>query len=126
MAAGGRRSRLATYVCALQRLLCVFGLTLAVTSCSYSYVDATGARRVIGFVNLTVKTPGESQTLAGEVYDFTAIGFAFHRTATDSGASFGYSRLTVAAIRNNAFIEGNPLLALRQVTDTTREESNAE
>src|ERR1700722_20912126 len=40
---------------------------LACAGCALTYVDADGTRHVIGLVDVSVRSPGASQTLAGDV-----------------------------------------------------------
>lgn len=93
---------------AVARLLaCV--LVGFLSACAYSYVDSDGTRHIIGLVNMRIEPTENSKTFAGEVFDVTSVGVAYHSAADSTSFTIGYSRNVTAALRDNALVLGNPL-----------------
>lgn len=89
--------------------------TILFTGCSYSYVDHRGTRHVIGLVDVAIEPAGEDSTFAGDIVDITTVGISLIHTEQGGHFGIGYSRDTVAAIRDHSLVLGNPL----QVQDRT-------
>lgn len=84
--------------------------TAMLAGCSYSYVDSRGARHVIGLVDVAIEPAGPDSTFAGSVVDITTVGISLTQTEQGGHLGIGYSRDTVAALRDHALVLGNPLL----------------
>jgi hypothetical protein len=84
---------------------------ILLNGCAYSYIGADGARHVFGFVDLTIKSAADSTRFAGDVVDVTTIGASYMQTPQGGSITLGYSRNVTAALRDNAFVTGDPLTA---------------
>ncbi|HYH18470.1 MAG TPA: hypothetical protein VD995_07605 [Azospirillum sp.] len=84
---------------------------VAMGGCSYSYTDEAGNRRIIGFVDMTVAPAPPGTPVAGSVVDVTTLGVAITRHGQGGHLSIGYTRDTVAVLRDDALVVGNPLAA---------------
>lgn len=93
----------------------------ALGGCSYSYVDDAGNRRIIGFVDMTVAQAPADSPAAGSVVDVTTVGLSIARHGQGGHLAMGYTRDTVAVLRNDALVVGNPLAAGRR--DDTKGDS---
>jgi hypothetical protein len=80
--------------------------------CAFTYTDATGGRRTIGLVDMTVMAPADPETLAGDVVEVTSLGLSIGQNAQGGYVTAGYNRQTTAALRDNALVIGNPVTAL--------------
>lgn len=97
------------------RAACAAGLLLmtAVTQgCAFTYTDANGDRHAIGLVDITVRAPAASETVAGDVVEVASIGLSIGRNPQGGYITAGYNRQTTAALRDNALVIGNPVTAL--------------
>ena len=68
--------------------------------CVLSYVDDTGARRVIGLADVEVRPADGVATFAGDVISIRGLGLVFNSTVTSSNLTLGYVRETTALLRN--------------------------
>ena len=87
--------------------LCLSGLL--VTGCSYSYTAEDGARRMIGFVDITIRPAEDAPNIAGQVIDLQSVGLSYNQTAAGQNVTLGYSHEKVGFLRNNALVLGNPI-----------------
>ncbi|HEY0833474.1 MAG TPA: hypothetical protein VGE72_06140 [Azospirillum sp.] len=82
---------------------------VALGGCSYSVTDEAGNRRIIGFVDMTVTPAAPGSPVAGSVVDVTTVGVALARHGQGGHLAIGYTRDTVAVLRDDALVVGNPL-----------------
>src|ERR1700688_3766805 len=97
---------------ALAYFLLVLGTGLG--GCAFSYTDANGDRHAIGLVDITVRAPAASETLAGDIVEVTSLGLSVGQNAQGGYLTAGYNHQTTAALRDNALVLGNPVAALTQ------------
>lgn len=102
------------------RVLAVLGAGALTASCaSLTYVDASGAKHVVGFANVTV-APAKTGS-APSVLSVTTFGLAVRMaSARQNGAvTLGYDRQTVLDLPPNACVDlgaGGPCAALANST----------
>ena len=60
------------------------------SACAYSYVDSDGTRHIIGLVNMQIKPTENSKTFAGDVFDITSVGVAYHSASESTSFTVGY------------------------------------
>ncbi|MGD9615343.1 MAG: hypothetical protein AB7H90_09360 [Alphaproteobacteria bacterium] len=87
-------------------------LTSALSACAISYIDANGDQHAIGLLDIVVRSPSAPETLAGDVVEITSLGLSVGQNAQGGFITAGYSRQTTAALRDSAFVLGNPIAAL--------------
>ncbi len=93
-----------------RRRIGLCALLLASTSgCAISYGDSAGNRHVIGLVDLAISPATANQALAGNVVAVTTIGALVSHNAQGNTLALGYASETVAAIKDNVLVLGNPL-----------------
>ena len=107
-------------VCCLNPLLLAV-CYLALSGCSYSYIDDDGLRHVVGVVNLKLKSADDSTTYAGHVVDLSKFGVSVNENAAGHNFTIGYNRQVTGYLRDNALVIGNPM-EIRTVTDDRAEE----
>lgn len=94
-AAGGNRIAVPMLAAAAAAGLCA--------CVSYSYVDAAGTQRVIGWVKLELPAPAPGGAGAMSI---TTLGLsAYARPTTGAGVALGYNRETLLAVPDNACID---------------------
>ena len=89
----------------------VLVLATGLDGCAFSYTDANGDRHAIGLVDITVRAP-TSTALAGDVVEITSLGLSIGQTAQGGYITAGFNREATAALRDNALVLGNPVIAL--------------
>lgn len=62
------------------------------------------------------------QTFAGDVVEITSIGLSIGHTAQGGYVTAGYNREVTAALRDNALVLGNPIVALTREKQVPRED----
>jgi hypothetical protein len=82
------------------------------SGCAFTYTDKTGARHTIGLVDIAVKAPADTTTLAGNVVEVTTIGISVGQTAQGGYLTAGYNHEVTAAFHDNVFVLGNPITAI--------------
>ena len=89
-------------------LLPVLAGSLMLGGCAHSWIDTSGNRRVMGWVDLTLPPP---TTVGGA--DWTrvrTIGLALSRSEGGAEITVGYSDNTLAIIRDNSCVAIHPLM----------------
>ena len=99
------------------RVAATLAIALPCQACAFSYTDAAGDRHTVGFVDISIHSPGAPQTFAGDVIDVASIGLTAGRTAQGGYVTLGYSHEVSAALRDNAFVVGSPLDPARRSDD---------
>jgi len=84
----------------------LFGWTLcggALCGCAhYTYLDADGNQRTIGWVNMTQPAAGATTPVAANWVRLRTVGFALSSTELGSTLELGYSDNTLAVVRNHS------------------------
>ncbi len=75
--------------------------------CSITLSGEDGTTRIIGFVDLEIRSQDESATFAGYVADVTTVGVAVLSTPEASGISLGYNHQQIGILRNNVLVVGD-------------------
>jgi len=84
----------------------VVGLTvLAQSGCAIGWTDKSGARHLIGLVDVSIR-PGDDTRLAGDIVEVSTIGASVLSESHTTSFTLGYSRTTTAAFRDNALALG--------------------
>lgn len=82
-------------------------LLMALQGCAHTYVDADGARHMLGLVYLTLPTAGPT---AGESLRSQSFGLSLSASEAGSALVLGYSDTTLAFVRNNSLVFSDLLL----------------
>jgi hypothetical protein len=106
---GDRRQDVTAVACLL------LGLGAGLSGCAFTYTGANGDRHAIGLLDITVRAPAASETLAGDVVEVTSLGLSIGQNAQGGYLTAGYNHQTTAALRDNALVLGNPVTALSQI-----------
>ena len=104
---GDRRRPAASAIASVLFLLGTGGV-----GCAFTYTDANGDRHTLGLVDITVRAPAAPETLAGDVVEVTSLGLSIGQNAQGGYLTAGYNRQSTAALRDNALVLGNPIIAL--------------
>lgn len=80
-------------------ILSLLFLTIICSGCAITYIDAHGAKHVLGLVKLEIK-PGAPEQNVGETVHVQTIGVAVYSTPLNQGVVIGYNREITTAIRN--------------------------
>jgi hypothetical protein len=84
--------------------LCAQGACMALVSgCAVSYVDESGAMRVVGFVSMTVQSGGPQAAGARSV-SIRNLGLSAMRSDLSSSISLGYNSENITVINNDACV----------------------
>ena len=90
--------------------------------CAFDYTDTNGDRHAIGLIDVTMHPSAAPQTFAGDVVEITSIGLSIGHTAQGGYVTAGYNRDVTAALRDNALVLGNPIVALTREKQVPRED----
>ena len=77
--------------------------------CAHVYVDADGARHVIGLVWLKL-SPATAEASAGESLRTRSLGLTLTTSEVGSALTLGYSDATLAFLRNDSVVMASALL----------------
>lgn len=83
--------------------------------CAYTEISDDGSKRIVGLVDLKISSDNEQIAIAGEVIRVRSIGLAILATPINSSITLGYSDNELAAVKDNIFVVGNPLSAMRNM-----------
>lgn len=98
--------------------LCCAGLWApALAGCAYTYDDAHGYRHIVGFVDVSIASAKDDETIAGNVVSVTSIGVVASKNAQGHTFALGYTSETTAAIKDNALVLGNPNQAVQRILE---------
>ena len=84
-------------------------LCLAVSGCAVNYVDASGARHILGLAHVTI--PASTADRTGESVRIQSIGLSVYESPLHRGIVLGYSDEALSAIGDTARRERNPVKA---------------
>jgi len=87
-------------------------MAAGLTGCAINYTDANGDRHTLGLVDITVRAAAAPETFAGDIVEVTSLGISVGQNAQGGYLTAGYNRQTTAALRDNAFVIGNPVAGL--------------
>lgn len=82
-------------------------LLMALQGCAHTYVDADGARHMLGLVYLTLPPAGPT---SGESLRSQSFGLSLSASEAGSALVLGYSDTTLAFVRNNSLVFSDLLL----------------
>lgn len=80
----------------------------ALSGCSKTTVHDDGSVTMVGLLHATIKPTGAPETFAGDVIETRSIGVTAYQSEIGSGLSIGATQLSIASIKNNALVKGDP------------------
>lgn len=78
-------------------------------SCSKTTVHDDGSVTMAGLMHVTIKSTEAPETFAGNVIDTRSIGVSIYQSELSSGLTIGTNRVSVAALKNNVLVTGDPI-----------------
>lgn len=87
------------------QLFALMALYLALGGCALNYVDASGARHIIGLAHVTIPAP---ITKAAESVRIRSVGLSVYESPLHRGLVLGYSDEALTVISDVARIGRNP------------------
>ena len=79
------------------------------TGCAHVYVDADGARHIVGLVWLQLP-PASAEPNAGEALRTRSLGLTLTLSDAGNALTLGYSDITLAFLRNDSVVTASALL----------------
>lgn len=79
--------------------------------CSATWTEADGTRRIVGLGVVAISIPADTDqtSFAGNAIDMTTIGLSLSGAGDETVIALGYLNMTMARLRNNALVVGDPL-----------------
>ena len=89
----------------MKRIL--FVCTMGIAGCAHVYVDANGTKHIVGLVHVRLPVHVDSKQVTEEV-KISNVGFLFAKTELETSIGFGYNRMSLMALPNDACVAINP------------------
>ena len=82
------------------------------SGCAYTYLDESGAKRIVGLVSVTVRPEDVPLRSSAQIVGVKNIGASVIRSKISSSISFGYNSDSIATVYDNSCVFLPPLGSL--------------